>query len=171
MLQLHLSYQHFYCLLRCDLYWRFYDMNNFFTNLPRDEDGPKLILSLYTETNLLALCVGNSQVPVSSPHKGPIIRTLTFLWYRSYKLINKQSNDRWFETTWFSRAVFVYIIMTSFQPLRQNVTGVSCFRDICTNLALTENGACHWNNDYFRVIKFTAVPVFISIIRDKFSSH
>ena len=24
MLQLHLSYQQFYCLLRCDLYWRFY---------------------------------------------------------------------------------------------------------------------------------------------------
>ena len=45
------------------------------------------------------------------PHKGPIMRTLIliFLWCRSTKLLNKQSNDWCFETSWQSCDVIVMI--------------------------------------------------------------
>ena len=56
---------------------------------------------------------GIHQSSMNSPHKGSVIRTLTWCLFDVvglYKLLNKQSNDRWFETTW--RPCDVIIIIT-----------------------------------------------------------
>ena len=50
---------------------------------------------------------GIHRSPVNSPHEGSLARTLKFLWCGPHKLLNKQSNDWWFETTWRSYDVIV----------------------------------------------------------------
>ena len=39
---------------------------------------------------------GLNQSPVNFPHKGPVMRTLMFHWCGPHKLLNKQSNERWY---------------------------------------------------------------------------
>ena len=47
--------------------------------------------------------------PVNSPHKGPVMRTLMSLRCAPHKLLNKQSNDLWSETSWRSFDVIVML--------------------------------------------------------------
>ena len=48
MLQLHLSYQQFYSLLRCDLYWRFYGNRFYYRGGRYRQVSMKYLLGTYT---------------------------------------------------------------------------------------------------------------------------
>ena len=50
---------------------------------------------------------------LNSPHKGPVMRTWCFFDVSSHTLLNKQSNDRWFESTWRSCDVIVMMGYTA----------------------------------------------------------
>ena len=51
-----------------------------------------------TFSALLAICAGNSPVPVNSPQKASDAELWCFLWSASEKRLNKQSWGCWFET-------------------------------------------------------------------------
>ena len=67
---------------------------------------------------LLALCAGNSPVTGEFPsQKGQLCGLRCFFDVGPHKLLNRQSNDRWFETTWRSCDV---IVMYYLFPFRQS---------------------------------------------------
>ena len=101
MLQLHLSYQQFYCLLRRDLYQRFYGMYIYFTFCMICLGISGYFTSWWhhqmkTFSELLAFCAGNSRSPVNSPRKGQwrgaLMFSLICIWINSW-VNNREAGD------------------------------------------------------------------------------
>ena len=71
--------------------------------------------------------LGIHRSPMNSPHKRPVTLTLMSLWCVClHKLLNKQSNDRWFETTWRRNTCDVTVICVMgihWSPVNSPCTG------------------------------------------------
>ena len=86
-------------------------------------------MSMTTSSNeafsaLLALFRGIHRSPVNSPHKGPAMRYLIVFYVGPHELLNKQSNDRWSETTWHSCDVIVMVFIDYSMCVRYHIWGI-----------------------------------------------